>query len=59
MSSEIPITAVIPCFNAAKTLTRTYRAEDPAYLNQPFVRTYQFKKQPDAAGWEPTACLPR
>jgi hypothetical protein len=29
------------------------------YLNQPFIRTYNFKKQPDASGWQPTACLPR
>jgi hypothetical protein len=32
---------------------------DPMYLNQPFIRTYQFKKQTNDAGWEPTACLPR
>lgn len=37
----------------------TARVEDPMYLNQPFIRTYQFKKQADAAGWEPTPCLPR
>jgi hypothetical protein len=33
--------------------------EDPTYLNQPFVRSYTFKKQPDASGWEPTPCWPR
>jgi hypothetical protein len=33
--------------------------DDPTYLNQPFVRSYQFKKQPDASGWSPTPCLPR
>ena len=33
--------------------------DDPTYLTQPFVRTYQFKKQADASGWAPTACLPR
>ena len=33
--------------------------DDPTYLNQPFVRSYQFKKQADGAGWEPTACLNR
>lgn len=37
----------------------TAMLEDPTYLNQPFVRTYQFKQQPDAKGWEPTPCLPR
>jgi len=40
-------------------LVVTAEVEDPAYLNQPFVRSYQFKKQPDATGWSPTACLPR
>lgn len=33
--------------------------DDPAYLVQPFVRSYTFKKQPDASGWEPTPCWPR
>ena len=31
--------------------------EDPKYLAGPFIRTYTFKKQPDAAGWDPTPCL--
>ncbi|HLJ91749.1 MAG TPA: hypothetical protein VKU02_01015 [Gemmataceae bacterium] len=34
----------------------TAEVEDPTYLTQPFVRSYQFKKQPDASGWEPTPC---
>ena len=42
-----------PCFVV------TAMVDDPVYLNQPFVRTYNFKKQPDASGWDPTACLPR
>lgn len=37
----------------------TAMVDDPTYLNQPFVRSYQFKKQPDAAGWSPTPCWPR
>jgi hypothetical protein len=37
----------------------TAEVEDPAYLTQPFVRSYQFKKQADASGWDPTPCLPR
>jgi len=40
-------------------LTVTAMLEDPAYLNQPFVRTYQFKQLPDASGWDPTPCLTR
>lgn len=34
----------------------TAEVADPMYLTQPFVRSYQFKKQPDAAGWDPTPC---
>ena len=37
----------------------TAMVEDPTYLTQPFVRTYQFKQQADSAGWDPTPCLTR
>jgi hypothetical protein len=30
--------------------------DDPVYLTGPFLRTYQFKKIPDATGWDPTPC---
>lgn len=40
-------------------LTVTSMVDDPVYLTQPFVRTYQFKQQPDAKGWDPTPCLTR
>lgn len=33
--------------------------EDPQYMNGPYVRTVQFKKQPDASGWNPTPCSAR
>jgi hypothetical protein len=33
--------------------------DDPTYLVQPFVRSYQFKKRVDSAGWDPMQCLPR
>jgi hypothetical protein len=33
--------------------------EDPQYMNGPYVRTVQFKKQPDAKGWNPTPCSAR
>jgi hypothetical protein len=29
---------------------------DPEYLAQPYITSSQFKKQPDAAGWNPTSC---
>jgi len=40
-------------------LSWTAMVDDPTYLTQPFVRTYTFKKQADAAGWEPTPCWNR
>ncbi|MGE0591809.1 MAG: hypothetical protein AB7G23_01645 [Vicinamibacterales bacterium] len=33
--------------------------EDPQYLNAPYVRTVQFRKQDDASGWNPTPCSAR
>ncbi len=37
-------------------LSVTASVEDSTYLNQPFVRTYNFKKVAGASGWEPTPC---
>jgi hypothetical protein len=37
-------------------ITLTALVDDPVYLTGPFVRTYDFKKLPDAAGWDPTPC---
>jgi len=45
--------------NGEPYLAVTAMLEDPTYLTQPFVRTYTFKKQADAAGWDPTPCWPR
>jgi hypothetical protein len=33
--------------------------EDPAYLTEPFVTSSNFKKQPDATGFNPTPCSSR
>ena len=33
--------------------------EDPAYLTEPFVTSTNFKKQPDATGFNPTPCSSR
>jgi hypothetical protein len=33
--------------------------KDPQYLEEPFVTSTDFKKQPDAAGWNPSACSAR
>ena len=34
----------------------TTMVDDPQYLVQPYIKTYQFKKQSDATGWNPTPC---
>jgi hypothetical protein len=33
--------------------------DDPTYLTGQFIRTYTFKKVPDATGWDPTPCWPK
>jgi hypothetical protein len=40
-------------------LAITSMLDDPEYLQQPWVRTSQFKKQADARGWDPTPCSVR
>jgi hypothetical protein len=45
--------------NGEAYIALTAMLEDARYLTQPFVRTYTFKQEADAAGWAPTACLPR
>jgi hypothetical protein len=37
-------------------LAVTTMVDDPQYLAQPYIKTYQYKKQPDGAGWNPTPC---
>jgi hypothetical protein len=37
-------------------LAVTTMVDDPQYLAQPYIKTYEFKKQPDATGWNPTGC---
>ena len=37
-------------------LAVTTMVDDPQYLAQPYIKTYEFNKQPDATGWNPTAC---
>ena len=36
--------------------TGTIVVTDPQYLAQPYVAHAQFKKLPDASGWDPTQC---
>jgi len=42
--------------DGAPLLVVTIVTTDPAYLRQPFVITSHFKKEPNAAKWNPTAC---
>ena len=40
-------------------LVVTIMVDDPQYLQLPYIKTYQYKKQPDATGWNPTPCIAR
>jgi hypothetical protein len=42
--------------NGDAYLVVTTTVEDPVYLAQPFLTASHFRKQPDAAGWNPTSC---
>ena len=42
--------------DGTRYLTVMTMLEDPAYLQQPWVRTSQFRRQADAKGWNPTPC---
>jgi hypothetical protein len=37
----------------------TIEVVDPAYLTMPYWTSVQFKRQTDAAGWNPTPCTSR
>ena len=45
--------------NGDSYLVVTTIVEDPQYLTGPFLRSTHFKKQADAAGWDPTPCAAR
>jgi hypothetical protein len=42
--------------NGDDILVVTSIVEDPRFLTQPFIVSTQFKRQPDAAGWDPSPC---
>lgn len=42
--------------NGDRWMTVTTRVEDPVYFNRAFITTSDFKKLPDATGWNPTSC---
>src|SRR5262249_16381462 len=45
--------------NGDSYLEITTTVEDPTYLAQPFLTTSDYKKLPDASGWNPTPCSAR
>jgi hypothetical protein len=42
--------------NGDQWLTVTTKVEDPVYLGRPYLTSSDFKKLPDATGWNPTPC---
>jgi hypothetical protein len=42
--------------NGDQWITVTTRVEDPTYFSRPYLTTSDFKKLPDATGWNPTPC---
>ena len=45
--------------NGQEYLALTQMVDDPQYLQQPYIKTYQYKKQQDASGWNPMPCTAR
>lgn len=45
--------------NGDEWLFLSQMAEDPDYLTEPWIITYQFKKLPDGSRWKPTPCSAR
>jgi hypothetical protein len=42
--------------NGDRWFTVTTKVDDPVYARGPYLTTTDFKKLPDAAGWNPTSC---
>ena len=45
--------------NGDRWLTVTTRVDDPVYFTRPYLTSSDFKKLPDASGWNPTPCSAR
>ena len=43
--------------NGQEYLVVTTTVDDPVYFRPPYIKTYEFKKQRDATGWNPRACV--
>jgi hypothetical protein len=42
--------------NGDQWLSLTSKVEDPGYFTRPYITSTDFKKLPNAAGWNPTPC---
>jgi len=45
--------------NGDQFLTVTTRVDDPVYFTRPYLTSSDFKRLPDASGWNPTPCSAR
>jgi hypothetical protein len=45
--------------NGDQWLTVTTRVDNPVYFTRPYLTSSDFKKLPDASGWNPTPCSAR
>ncbi len=45
--------------NGDQWLTVTTKVEDPVYFSRPYLTTSDFKRLPNASGWNPTPCSAR
>jgi hypothetical protein len=45
--------------NGDRWLSITTKIDDPTYFTRPYITTTDFKKLPDATGWNPTPCSAR
>jgi len=45
--------------NGDRWLTVTTKVEDAVYMTRAYITTSDFKKLPDATGWNPTPCSPK
>ncbi len=50
---------VIDIPKSGQWLAFSSMVDDPEYLNQPYIVTYQFKKLPDGSKWHPQPCAVR
>jgi hypothetical protein len=48
---------VVPGTRGEQWLIVTTELNDPQYLQQPLLRSVQFRRQADASGWNPTPCV--